>query len=297
MVQNKSWALLASKALFIKSGFKRNLLSTSLLCLFLIGSECHAQKPNISQNVGKASTDGNVPPAVPASGWMREAWTGDESLYRELRASVYQASRSGRAPSYWITQYATAAQQKPTDPASQFAWAYAIYRAHYRDAPLARASEYSQAVQVLANVNSPHTYEFTRLRFILASSSGGNIYPLKLVGERLMRRVPSDAEVKSRMIDVLDDGLSDADKQQALLYAKQIIQSDPISTYGYGALAWTHYVIFLKSHKLEDGNNAVSACQQCLQRMAKDDPARPSTERFLRLILTMQSNLAKRQNG
>ena len=294
MDKNKSLgALLTSKAHFLNICFKRDLVPISILCL-LIGNICHAQKNSNLQNVGKESVSGNLPLATPSSDWMHEAWTGDEVLYRKLRANVYQVSRSGHTPSDWVTQYATIAQERPNNPASQFAWAYAIYRTHFRDQRLVKAKEYSNAVQALASVNSPHTYEFARLRFILTASVGGNIYPLKVIGERLILHSPNDVEVKSRMIDVLDDSLSDADKHQALLYAKQVIQTDPTSTYGYGALAWTHYVIYLKSHRLEDGDNAINACQQCLQHMTLDDPARPSTERFLKLILTMQSNLAKK---
>lgn len=259
---------------------------------------CYAQSLSGAANFGRASTTGNSSSASLASdSWMRENWSGNEAQYRKLRAEVYQASRSDLVSSEWVAPYAVSAQQKPNNPASQFALAYAIYRAHFHDQPATRDREYSQAVQSLAKVHSPHTYEFARLRFLLASSAGGNIYPLRVVGGRLLRRVPNDAEVKARVINVLDDGLSDSDKQQALIYAKQLVRADPVSTYGYGALSWTYFVIFLKSSKLEDGDNAITACRQCLQHMAKGDPSRPSTERYLRLIQTIQSNHARRQNG
>ena len=227
------------------------------------------------------------------SQWMTESWTGNTRPYKRAMSEVRGAIGAARDPAAVVASYKAAAQRNPQDALAQFRWAYSAYRINHTDPAIRASGELSQAAQALASVASPKMYEFARLRFVLEAMPGGYIYPLKTVGMRLLKRDPMDKEVKYWLTQVLDDGPSDQDHQQALSYSQELTHSKGYEVYGYQALGWTYFVILGESHRQQDGDAAIAAYRQAERYAPSDAEFHAGAERLIHLIQTSQAHMKK----
>lgn len=163
-----------------------------ILAVVLIAADAmHARRPVVATPQRLAN--------IPSSGdaWVSQAWTGDETPFREFRLSMDRAVAQGQSPAQLAEKY-SATKFDIEHPLAVFQWAYPAYLAEKAKAlPGDEGELYDirNAMQSAANFDSPHNYEFDRLRFLAEMTNSSNL-ALFPMGERLVKRNPKDYEVR-----------------------------------------------------------------------------------------------------
>lgn len=219
-----------------------------------------------------------------SSEWASEPWTGDDTPYQNIERDTDKALASTWSVGNLLEQASVLAQQKPTDPQAQFQWSYMA-----RQVVLAEPKSYDygsslRAISVvLAHADSPKTYSYARLRFLLERQNPA----LTEVGERLLQRDSNDVSVKyhlSQYYSALfsersqlnrDHAVDPQLKQRALTLAEQIIAANPSDPDYRTALAAVYVSSFADKKNPQDASNAIAAYQQYLKLAPADDSFRP----------------------
>jgi len=222
-----------------------------------------------------------------SSEWANEPWTGDDTPYQNIERDTDKALASTWSIGNLLEQASVLAQQQPTDPQAQFRWSYMA-----RQVVLAQPKSYDygsslQAISVvLAHADSPKTYSYARLRFLLGRQNPA----LTEVGERLLQRNPNDVSVKYHLSDDYsalfsersqlnrDHAVDPQLKQRALTLAEQVIAANPSDPDYRRALAAVYVSSFADKKNPQDATNALAAYQQYLKMAPADDSFRPQCQ-------------------
>lgn len=219
--------------------------------------------------------------------WTKEKWDGDEKPYKKARLEIDRAIQEGRDLDTLLEKYKKNASKNATDPLLQFRWAYSAYKSAAKAGNNAAAK--LQGVEfALKRANSPQTYEYARLRFLVVARTTP-YHRLKEVGERLLKRNSKDDEVKFYLVSVLDPGLYASEKAQALQLAQELIRSQPKRPSSYSVLANTYLAIWSKSKSPDDAHKAISAYRQFLQVAPKDHPFRKQAAAWIKFLESKKS--------
>jgi|GEM_PF-3946578 len=211
------------------------------------------------------------PPAPP---WLA-AWTDDDAPYRKARQRIDAMIAGGMSPDevlmlakrdYELSQLENGSRD---DPLILFRQTYASYRAreYVQLHILPELAEYirpnnvsqyeSQLIQqlnrrfdIITPASPPHNYEYARLMFLAGgidhlNGGSGKV----LLGERLLKKNPHDADVKAALVEALvkvniPQNQRRENAQKAVRYAVQITRAEPNSPRSWKTLA-TAYRGFL----------------------------------------------------
>lgn len=214
--------------------------------------------------------------------WMQEPWTGNEQPFRRARREVKERIRIGMKPEDIATvfdKYLFAAIRAPLDPVAQFTQGYAAFRQvqinqwlHY--------GGMGPALEAMTRVPSPHTYEFSRLRFILAMM----VYPstaLKPMGLRLLKHKPDDTEVMYLQVRALNYQ-NPAERDQGLSLANRLVQKLPKQPNVYALLGQAYYRAWLYTGNRIYGDRSIQAYRKHIGMMKVDAIG----QRQINLIIT-----------
>ena len=240
-----------------------------------------------------ASGQVNNPPtsstAAQKWAWASEGWTGDDRPFRDVRNDIDTRIKQGESAEALLQKAKSQAKIFPTDPTAQFRWGYAAYKAALEVYQEGAWYEKMRGVsKALASTASPHAYEYSRLRFIIACEQLPTQQLLK-IGERLVERDPKDYDVKYQVVSLIAwSGAPDA-KERALSYANELVSAKPNMACYHSAAASVYFFGWMKDHNIEDGNKAVAEYKIALQLMRPDDGYRKRVELFIRTIQESQS--------
>jgi len=220
--------------------------------------------------------------------WQNEKWSGNEVLYESVRQGV-DTSRV----SYQVLEltYQVQAEREPHSAIAQFRWAYALWRSIASKQPSSkRTSTLSALFYALAKANSPDTYNYARLRYLMSPSYR---YTCGF-GERLLRRDPKDDEVKSRLVgdyasDVGYIGNPDS-KLRALALCHQLLQDDPKRARYYAVLGTVYEASYIHAHNAPDALAAIVADRKYISLV---DPQSEYAQMERGTIAEIQTDLAK----
>ena len=224
-------------------------------------------------------------------GWTAEPWVGDDQPYQQLREGIDKAAANPQSLQVLITRYKAQAKEWPDDPKAVYAWAYAIWDT---DDPKASWNDiYHQLAPLrlpLANVSSPHTYNYSRLRFLIESWIRPDIR-LKPLGERLAQRDPKDFSVVYHFIQVMQSSYTPQNENESLAYAHELVRWHPEMSSSYSALGGVHLTAFdhNKKHGHADAVQAIAAYQQYLRLAPGDDPWRAQAETLIKDIHDLEA--------
>ena len=223
-------------------------------------------------------------------GWATASWGGDDRPYRQIRATIDNASSGGRKPQELMDFYETAARKAPNDPEAQFRWAYAAYKA-------ALTVNYNTGERLLGDPRDalvlapfPHSYEYARLIFLTEDYAVMLVYQLTPVGKRLLRRNPNDYEVKYGTARDLMFSRNPADRQLALKYIEELIRERPERPHPRELLGLFYYQRWQVSRSRDDAGRAIAAYQQYLQ-------CAPAMEKEGNIAQQVRENIAQMQRG
>lgn len=192
--------------------------------------------------------------------WLAEKWASDDASYKKVEGEV----ASSPLPLKVLESAAqTGAEKNPHSALAQFRWAFPLWKSIASDQPSSkRASTRSAMFYALARADSPDTYRYARLRYLVSPSAarGENI------GEKLLRRDPQDDEVKFNLIVdyAFDVGVTGnpKSKARALALCHQLMQTDPKRAKNYSVLGNVYEMSYSNKHNRADGLAAIAAAQK-----------------------------------
>ncbi len=227
-----------------------------------------------------------------ASSWRHETWGGDDGPYQKARREIDAAVAAGTSPMHLARQYEAQADQNPKAPLDQFRWGYALWRTFTPTSTSAeKGTNKPGAFYSLAKIESPNTYNYARLRYLLSYQSGD----LTALGERLIQRDNQDVQVKAHLaLDYTTPGSKPYTlevKRRGIQLSEELIQSDPKYPQ-YHAILAEEYITsyYVNGHHRQDAAAAVVALKEYLTL------AKPN-EFFYEAAKTRVATLEQELNG
>ncbi len=230
--------------------------------------------------------------------WINQKWTDSDKPYLQERnriAALYRARKIGPQQLQKVKAQSLA---RPKNSVARFTWAYSVYCYSLLQADRSTASGYvgdvSRAMAVrpspTASIRAPfvgpatpNSYQYARLRFLIACSSGGeggfpygNGTYLRQLGERLLKRDPKDQGVKAFQIVNLRTGKPE-DERKAIRYAHEMVTANPKDAGSYITLGFTYQYTYI-GRKGNGPQLAIAAYQRALQLNKTPGKWRQSTQ-------------------
>lgn len=252
-----------------------------LLCAIgvLFSPAAHTEQRTVDTVIVKREADGSWP----APEWAKEAWTGSDRPYVKIRREIDKAIASRRLTRAILSTLKNKALKQPKDPIAQFRWVYAVQNAHlagiYFNVPYITMDEAGAA---LARPASPHSYEYARLRFFIASRQQIDPQYISL-GQRLLRRNPKDYGVKFHLTQTLGSG-TPAQRKQALDIAQELVRQYPKKASAHSALALVYLDRWNVSHDVADADKAIAGYRKYLQLELRDKRSRQGVQSLIKAI-------------
>ncbi len=209
-----------------------------------------------------------------AFSWQHETWTGNDMPYRQARQKIDTAIASGQSPMRVAKGYEEQARADKQSALAQFRWGYAL-RETITPASTPDESQTNGlgVFFALADIASPNTYNYARLRYLTSYHSS---YQTAL-GERLLRQDTQDVSVKGHLaLDYTVPGPEPYNlkaKNRAVQLSKELIKVDPKYP-SYNAVLAEAYTAnyFMNGHHRQDGLAMIAALRQYLS-LAKPNEA------------------------
>ena len=249
------------------------------LCLLLY----LASTDNVSAQVSKQKT-----PVIPQQGisWLTDTWSGNDLPFKRSRIEIDKASHSKQLTAAALKTYQALAEKEPENAQAVFNWAYANYIAE-KDPAVQGNIVVSSGV--FAYAASPKTYNYTRIRFLIATRDkpSPQLYSL---GERLLRKNNQDYDVQYSLVQCLALAVSKSEMKRAVLLAKSLIRSYPTKPSAYASLGGIYFNAWYTRRNPLDGVAAVTAYQKYLQFAPANDPWRPQAQIMISYIKTQKSH-------
>ncbi|WP_170065515.1 hypothetical protein [Abditibacterium utsteinense] len=203
--------------------------------------------------------------------WINNKWTDNDKPYLQVRSQISPLWRAKRMNRKELKRLKQLSLQRPADNVARFRWAYYTYcfllLQSNRDSVSGEIGDVSQAFS--ANP-TPNSYQYGRLRFLIACSPGGSAgFPygnglyLKQLGERLLRRDTKDERVKTYQIDNLMTG-QPQDERKSLRYAQDLVKANPKDASAYITLGWVCQYTYVGRRSKDGRQQAINAYQKAL---------------------------------
>jgi tetratricopeptide (TPR) repeat protein len=232
----------------------------SLICT-MISLSAILVLPNFAE-AKPASDKIESQPMVSHWRWTEEKWNGDELGYQKLRATIDNNREVGKLTLEALEKYKVLYEKKPEDPLGLFQWTYASFQATQSNPPIIQKQIITP--YIFDKVTSPRTYEYDRLRFLVAVHYSPDSH-LQGIGERLLQHTPDDYDVEYYLIQCYKPEHSSLEMQKAISLAQDLIKSAPQRPGSYSALGGIYFRSWMLSHQIEDADKAVSAYQSYLR--------------------------------
>ncbi len=216
-------------------------------------------------------------------GWAAQPWTGDDRPYQKIRADVQKRLKSGKDPAEILADYKAKMDNAPKDPQAMFGWGYARWRIFtWSNGYRQQYGDLSDLPDALAAVSFPKTYNYARLRFLIQAQVRA-MPQLQELGERLVRKDPTDIDAKFLLIAVLKQIPSLTQNQEAVRLTQELIDKNPKEPVYWQTLGVLHEAAYMDfGFKKSDGDKAITAFQKRLELAPPDDDQRDNIERAIK---------------
>ncbi|MGI4787894.1 MAG: hypothetical protein ACRYFS_03485 [Janthinobacterium lividum] len=215
-----------------------------------------------------AATDfvGEKTIAENAFSWRHETWAGDDKPYQQIRQMIDTAIASGTSPMHLAEEYQKQAQHDSRSPLAQFRWGYSLWKTL-----TPKSTSHEQMTNglgtffSLAKIDSPNTYDYARLRYLVSYHSGEQTE----LGERLLQRNTQDIDVKAHLaLDYTAPGPEPYGlkiKNRVIQLSKELIQANPKHAGYYSVLAEAYYTAYYQNgHHKQDALATIFALKKYL---------------------------------
>ena len=277
---------------------------------------------SISEPAGKATTGPNIPLSeknprtrgeqrlLDASvstnyNFVSEAWSGNNQPYRLIRIRVNHLLRAGENVEGLLSNAKKVALRNPNNSEAQFLWAYLAYQAKevgvkralkipdregQQIALLTAIRQLDGVREALAEVPSPHAYDYSRMRFLVGANTNQAGREIKPLGIRLLHHDPSDYAVESTLVRLLKPGLTAGDMTLGLTLAKDMIHRYPtlLEPHELFAGLYSKYWSNNGFHRA-DAEKAIAESRSYLALLPVNSPLRQDIVHGIQTIQSLQS--------
>lgn len=255
---------------------------------------CYAQdKPGSNYLTSKAHVISQRR-ELPDYTWVNEKWTGSDKPYIAIRSRIDKGIAGAKGQKIklaaLVDKFKANALAKSSNPQAQFAWAYTAQEASKAGLFLDPWSVPRDISYAMAVVPSPHSYQYARLRFLVAMWWQG-FGQLKPVALRLVRRNPKDYAVKYQALSTLSALKPGEERKLALSYVQDLRHMRPNSAFSYAAIAHIYSQLFYADHDIAAGDKTIAAYRQWLQLR----PPAEVTAQDRRITAQMIKNIQRQQ--
>ena len=227
------------------------VLSLSLLSFFAVYAQPLIAQLAMSQQQTSSNTS-----------WLTEKWTGNEKPYATARENIDNDFSHGRITVAYLSNLEEAWNQNEHDPLTLFRWSYARYVSQNLNPALPFTTVPSYGA--FDEVTSPHTYQYTRVRFLTEVMIGSHP-ELMAAGQRLLDRNPNDFDVEYGLTACFPQYMSANDKDTALAYATHLINKYPNKPSVYSVKGGIYFGYWIDHRDKGDARNAIKWYQQYLR--------------------------------
>jgi hypothetical protein len=208
-----------------------------------------------------------------AFSWRHETWTGDDRPFRQARQVIDTAIASGQSPMRVAIGYEEQARADKRSALAQFRWGYALRKTITpASTPDESQTNGLGVFFTLANIASPNTYNYARLRYLTSYHSS---YQTAL-GERLLRQDTQDVSVKGHLaLDYTTPGPEPYNleaKKRAIELSTELIKANPRDASYHAVLAEAYYMSYYSGGRRQDAVNTIMSLNKYLS-LAKPDEA------------------------
>lgn len=243
-----------------------------------------AQTPTKLPAASSAQAKKNKPPYHWSNHfeWTSEEWRGNNKPYQTARDQINQAlasqPTSGKA---LLAKYQSVAKAHPGNPLALFRWAYLSLR--LAPTPQSVGEDGLDLIRdAFARPSSPHTYDYTRLRYLLYQHSSPDQRLISL-GARLLKHNPDDLSVRYAYLSSLRNSSKLSDRQTALAEIQKIIQQHPKEATPYALLGSIYLMNWVDDKlagrpKKANADLCIAAYQQYLNHAPASDPFRKNAQ-------------------
>ena len=214
--------------------------------------------------------------------FLNEPWTGNDKPFIAIRREVDALLASKKLTPAYLSRVRARALSKGATARDIFRWGYALFQSRYSTFNFGLAASPYEVRMALAQVPSPRSYQYARLRFLIEGRANPNPEFAGL-GRRLLRRNPNDYYVKFYAVWLLTTGTS-MERAEALKYANELTKQYPTRAGSHNAMARVYYDRWRLSRQVSDANKSIAAYRRCLQYMARSDNSRDDIEYMIQLI-------------
>jgi hypothetical protein len=266
------------------------------ICAFLLASQpCRPNSSRVdnyanSQFAKLMASDpfGGKMVVAKATYWTAEPWTGNDTLYEKARQEI---ETSGVSPGILEAKYGAAAESQPKSTIAQFRWGYALRKNLADSLPTGKGGEDASAVfYSLTQAGDPHTYNFTRLRYLVSIRSKVLIQ----LGERLLKQDSNDNPVKLHLIEDYAFNVGETgnpqSKARALDLCHQLLQANANRSSYYAVLGMVYEMSYTHKHNPADGMAAIAADQKYISLV---DSVSEAAQRAHGDVAEIKADLAK----
>ncbi len=228
-------------------------------------------------------------------GWTKEKWTNSDTPYKKIREAIGPLYRAKKLNDKQLGLYKKAALEKPKDALALYRWGYygfcfALLQSDVTigSGKIGRVTEYFQ------NGPSPHSYEYTRLRYLVLSYMLQSSPQMAELSERLLKRDPKDYFVKYYAVSHHFTG-KPKDEALALKLATELVDTEPKNAFVVSLLGYFYQRQWWGHHKPEDAQKSIELYQRYLElaNLPADDIGRRRTENNIK---TLQKQMQERNN-
>lgn len=212
--------------------------------------------------------------------WLQENLSGNDVPFKSIRTEINEGLQTKQLTLADIKKYQVVAENNPQNAESIFRFAYANYMA--QKVPSIHV-DYVVSSGLFAYAVSPNTYNYTRLRFLIAANANPSLQ-FRSLGEKLLRKNHKDYDVQYILIRCLEQSKSKVDIDRALLLAKNLIHTYPDKSSAYSGLGGIYFTSWYTSRNPSDGAKAIAAYQQYLRIASNDDAWRPQAHIMINYI-------------
>jgi len=230
-----------------------------------------AQGPPTTSQIKRARNVSRFPEVT----WAK-VWTENDNPYARIRTDVEKSLASARQPISITDQYRSTAKETVENPENLFRWGYATWilgkRVGNQEAR-ERLYEVRRYLQMASP--TPNTYNYVRLRFLIECRLFPGYNALDEIGARLVKKNQLDYDVKRRYVSVLKWSKSSSDRNTALKYAHEMLNSDPNSAEFLAVLGDVYTARWYADKNPDDARSAIPYLQKSIKgaRSNSDWPA------------------------
>ena len=173
--------------------------------------------------LGLFCSSGAAPATAPVA-WETESWTTSEKPYHEAEKQVLQSlnTKDVELMKRVYARLEGQAEAQPSDVMAQFKQAVALSRLALRGLDFPHTNRLRKRLAQL----SPHSYVYTRIRYMVERAHHNYEPDVRAVGRRLLKRVPDDYQVLYYQATALDTRIP-SERKESFAHANRVTQLRP----------------------------------------------------------------------